>query len=63
MDASAPHDAAPLPRAVLALAGERALRLVWENELGGLNALLTANGVEPDPERTRYYRLLWNLSP
>ncbi len=55
MDASVPHDPAPVPRAVLALAGERALRLVWENKAG--------EGVGPDLERTRYYRLLWNLSP
>jgi kanamycin kinase len=27
----------------------------WENEL------LDAYGIEPDPERTRYYRLLWDL--
>jgi len=25
--------------------------------------LLDAYGVEPDPERTRYYRLLWDLDP
>ncbi len=36
MDTGVPHDAAPVPQPVLALAGERALRLVWENELGGL---------------------------
>ena len=29
----------------------------WEDEL------LTAYGVAPDPERTRYYRLLWDFGP
>ena len=29
----------------------------WEGEL------LSAYGIEPDPERTRYYRLLWDLGP
>jgi kanamycin kinase len=29
----------------------------WEPQL------LDAYGVEPDPERTRYYRLLWDLGP
>jgi kanamycin kinase len=29
----------------------------WEDEL------LAAYGIEPDPERTRYYRLLWDLTP
>jgi aminoglycoside phosphotransferase len=30
---------------------------VWEEEL------LSAYGVAPDPDRTRYYRLLWDLGP
>ena len=29
--------------------------------LAGKAALLVAFGIEPDPERSRYYRLLWDL--
>lgn len=29
--------------------------LVWEQ------TLLDAHGIDPDPERTHYYRLLWDL--
>jgi kanamycin kinase len=29
----------------------------WEGEL------LSAYGIDPDPQRTRYYRLLWDLGP
>jgi kanamycin kinase len=25
--------------------------------------LLSAYGIDPDPDRTRYYRLLWDLGP
>jgi hypothetical protein len=27
------------------------------------NLLLEAYGIPPDPDRTRYYRLLWDLDP
>lgn len=33
----------------------------WNYGLGWDKALLDAYGVAPDPERTRYYRLLWDL--
>ena len=42
------------PAPVLALADGETVRPVWVNELGG---------VAPDPGRTRYYRLLWDLGP
>jgi hypothetical protein len=29
----------------------------------GERPLLDAFGVPPDPDRTRYYRLLWDLGP
>mgnify|MGYP001469496996 CR=1 FL=1 len=32
---------------------------MWES---GTVSLLDAYGAGPDPERTRYYRLLWDLS-
>lgn len=35
----------------------------WNYGPGWEEPLLAAYGVEPDPERTRYYRLLWNLGP
>lgn len=34
----------------------------WNYGPGWEGALLQAYGVHPDPERTRYYRLLWDLS-
>jgi aminoglycoside phosphotransferase len=34
----------------------------WNYGPGWQNALLAAYGVTPDEERTRYYRLLWDLS-
>ncbi|HEU5155984.1 MAG TPA: aminoglycoside 3'-phosphotransferase [Streptosporangiaceae bacterium] len=34
----------------------------WNYGPGWEEALLEAYGVEPDPERTTYYRLLWELS-
>ncbi|MFF1869845.1 aminoglycoside 3'-phosphotransferase [Kitasatospora herbaricolor] len=34
----------------------------WNYGPGWEGALLDAYGVEPDPERTMYYRLLWELS-
>jgi kanamycin kinase len=34
----------------------------WNYGPGWDELLLGAYGVEPDPERTRYYRLLWDLS-
>lgn len=43
-----------IPAPVLALAGGEAVRPVWVNELGG---------IAPDPDRTSYYRLLWDLGP
>lgn len=36
---------------------------VWNYGPGWEDALLSAYGVAPDPERTRYYRLLWDLGP
>lgn len=36
---------------------------VWNYGPGWEDTLLEAYGVEPDPERTRYYRVLWGLSP
>ena len=35
----------------------------WNYGPGWERALLAAYGVEPDPERTAYYRLLWDLDP
>lgn len=35
----------------------------WNYGPGWEKPLLDAYGVAPDPERTRYYRLLWELSP
>lgn len=37
--------------------------LDWNYGPGWEHMLLDAYGVEPDPERTAYYRLLWDLSP
>ena len=34
----------------------------WNYGPGWAPALLNAYGIAPDPERTRYYRLLWDLS-
>ena len=36
---------------------------VWNYGPGWENALLDAYGIDPDPERTAYYRLLWDLGP
>jgi kanamycin kinase len=35
----------------------------WNYGPAWQRALLDAYGIEPDPERTRYYRLLWDLGP
>ena len=35
----------------------------WNYGPGWDNLLLRAYGVPPDPDRTRYYRLLWDLGP
>lgn len=35
----------------------------WNYGPGWEAQLLNAYGIEPDPERTRYYRLLWDLGP
>jgi len=35
----------------------------WNYGPGWERALLDAYGVAPDPDRTRYYRLLWDLGP
>jgi kanamycin kinase len=35
----------------------------WNYGAGWESALLAAYGVTPDEERTRYYRLLWDLGP
>lgn len=35
----------------------------WNYGPGWEETLLDASGISPDPERTRYYRLLWELSP
>ena len=35
----------------------------WNFGPGWEPTLLDAYGVEPDPSRTRYYRLLWDLGP
>jgi hypothetical protein len=59
----------PVPAPVLALAGGEAVRPVWVNELAGTTFEIGAAGRRrfvkwaPDPERTRYYRLLWDLGP
>jgi len=34
----------------------------WNYGPGWDRLLLDAYGIRPDPERTRYYRLLWDLS-
>ncbi len=55
----------PVPEPVRDLAAGDAVRLVWHNELDGLTlgVLLEAYGADPDPDRTWYYRLLWDLGP
>jgi kanamycin kinase len=35
----------------------------WNYGPGWENDLLRAYGVDPDPERVAYYRLLWDLGP
>jgi len=35
----------------------------WNYGPGWETPLLDAYGVAPDPDRTRYYRLLWDLGP
>jgi kanamycin kinase len=35
----------------------------WNYGPGWEDTLLAAYGVEADPGRTRYYRLLWDLGP
>jgi kanamycin kinase len=35
----------------------------WNYGAGWEQAVLDAYGIDPDPERTRYYRLLWDLDP
>jgi aminoglycoside phosphotransferase len=35
----------------------------WNYGPGWEDKLLDAYGVTPDPDRTRYYRLLWELDP
>jgi kanamycin kinase len=35
----------------------------WNYGPGWESLLLEAYGVPPDPDRTRYYRLLWDLGP
>jgi hypothetical protein len=35
----------------------------WNYGPGWEIPLLDAYGIAPDPERTRYYRLLWDLGP
>lgn len=35
----------------------------WNYGPGWEQALLDAYGIEPDPERTEYYRLLWDVTP
>jgi len=35
----------------------------WNYGPGWETPLLDAYGVAPDPERSRYYRLLWDLGP
>lgn len=37
--------------------------LGWNYGPGWQPVLLSAYGIEPDPRRTSYYRLLWDLSP
>lgn len=37
--------------------------LDWNYGPGWAGALLDAYGIDPDPERTAYYRLLWDLGP
>jgi len=35
----------------------------WNYGPGWERPLLDAYGIRPDPDRTRYYRLLWDLGP
>jgi kanamycin kinase len=35
----------------------------WNYGPGWDGLLLDAYGIRPDPDRTRYYRLLWDLGP
>ncbi len=37
--------------------------LEWNYGPGWQSTLLKAYGVDPDPQRIAYYRLLWDLSP
>lgn len=36
---------------------------MWNYGPGWEQAVLDAYGIEADPERTGYYRLLWDLDP
>jgi hypothetical protein len=58
-----PDAGPPAPAPVLALADGAPVRPVCVNELGGITFEIGAYGISPDPERTRYYRLLWDLGP
>jgi hypothetical protein len=61
-----PDPPALVPAVVRAAASGQAVRLAWRNELGGLTFEAgqgaSRRGIAPDPERARYYRLLWDLS-
>jgi aminoglycoside phosphotransferase len=46
----------------LAGEAERMAWAEWNYGPGWERLLLDAYGTRPDPERTRYYRLLWDLS-
>ena len=50
------------PAPVLALA-VATWSTTWNYGPGWETPLLDAYGVAPDPDRTRYYRLLWDLGP
>ena len=39
------------------------LSTTWNYGPGWEQAVLDAYGIDPDPERTRYYRVLWDLDP
>jgi len=39
------------------------VELEWNFGAGWEELLLDAYGIDPDPARTAYYRLLWDLGP
>ena len=69
MPAGPPRQPVPVPQAVADSPDSVRCGWLWANQLGGLTVErwrarpLAAYGDEADRDRTRYYRLLWDLGP